>query len=113
MCIPEGHDCCCQRNTGDGIEIREMGKDEMDRSKDHDEVGEFNLLALTANQIVEFLEGCSSGNHVDYVDANFDDQLLRNHDVKTKFFAECMLTELVVSVESFPWNHFVHFDHLP
>ncbi|CAL5370455.1 unnamed protein product [Camellia sinensis] len=40
--VPQGHDCCSQRHTRDGVEVWKMGEHEMDRGKNHDEVGQLD-----------------------------------------------------------------------
>lgn len=69
---PQGHDCCCQRNTGDGIEIGKMREHKMGRGEDHDKVSKLDIFAIFADQIMEFLERFPSSNHVNYVHSNLD-----------------------------------------
>lgn len=85
----------------------------MNGGEDHDEVSLFDGLAGTADRVMEFLERFSSRDHIHYIDAHFHDELLRHDDVEAELLAEGILTEFMVSVEPFPRNHFVHFDHLP
>ena len=90
-----------------------MGEHEMNRGEDHDEVGKFDRFAGTADGVMEFLQWFSSGHHVHYVYAHFNDKLLRHHNVEAELLAEGMLTQFVVSVKPFPRNHLVHLHHLP
>ena len=54
--VPEGHDCCCQRHSGYGVEVGEMGKNKMNRGKDHDKIGELDVsfTLITANYIMKY-----------------------------------------------------------
>ena len=113
MKVPEGHDSSCQRDPRDGVEVRQLREDEVDRGEDHDEVGALDRLAVKADGVVELLERCSTGDHVDDVHPNLDNQLLGNHDPETELFPKGMLPELMVSVEPLSRDHLVHLDHLP
>ena len=53
--VPQGHDCCSQRNTGNGVEVGKVGEHKMDRGIDHDEVGKLDVFAVFAHQTVEFM----------------------------------------------------------
>lgn len=69
--IPQRHGSCGQRDTGDGIVTGKVGKNKMNRCKDHDEVGGFDRFAASAQQIMDLLQGFPPGDHVHYVHANF------------------------------------------
>lgn len=113
MFVPKGHDCSGEGDSGDGVEVGELGEHEVYRSKDHDEVCFFDGFAAWADGVVELLERCSSGDHVDDAHPHLDDQLLGHHDPQAKLLTKCVLPELVVSVESLAWDHLVHLHHLP
>lgn len=111
--LPERHDGGGEGDAGDGVEVREVGEDEVDGGEDDDEVRGFDLGAVGADSFMDLLEGLAAGDHVDDVDANLDSELLRNHDPKAKLLAERVLAQLVVPVEPLPRHHLVHLHHLP
>ena len=111
--IPQGHDGGGQRDAGDGIETGKVGENKMNGCKDHDEVGGFDRLAVSAQKIMDLLQGLPTCDHVHYVHANFHHQLLGHHYPKPKLFSKSMLTQLMVPVKPLPFHHFMHFHHLP
>ena len=54
--VTEGHDGGGERYAGDGVEVGEMGENEVDGGEDHDEEGKFDGLAGAADGVVEFLK---------------------------------------------------------
>lgn len=85
----------------------------MDGGEDHNEIGEFDFFAVLADNVVEFLEGLSSGDHVHNIHSDLNNQLLGDDDPEAQFFTKRMLPKLVIPVETFAFNHFVHLHHLP
>lgn len=108
--IRDRHDGSGQRDTGDGVEVGEMREEEMDATEDDGEVAEPHRL-VGADHVVDFLEGSAAGDHVDYVDADFHDELLWDHYPEPEFRPECLLAELVVTVEPLAGDGFVHDHH--
>jgi hypothetical protein len=119
--VAERHDGGGQRHAGDGVEVGELGEDEVDGGEDHDEVGGLDVVlplarrpAVAAHQhVVELLQRPAAGHHVHDVHAHLDDQLLRHHDPQAQLLAERVLPQLVVPVEPLPGHHLVHLHHLP
>lgn len=62
---------------------------------------------------MKLLQRFSSGHHVYNVNPNFNDKLLWNHNIKAQLFTESILTQFMISIKAFSWNHFMHLDHLP
>jgi len=91
----------------------------VDRGKDHDEVGGLDVVlavaprVITDQDVVELLQRLAAGDHVDDVDADLDNKLLRHDDPQAQLLAKGMLTKLVVPVEPLAWYHLVHLNHLP
>lgn len=57
MCnIPQGHDCRCQGDTRDGVEVGKVRQHKVNRGKNHDEIGKFYGLAGTADGVMELLQ---------------------------------------------------------
>lgn len=69
--VPQGHDSSSKRDKSDGVEAREMGKKEVNRSKDHDEVSGLDGLAVMASQVMDLLQRVATSNHVHNVHTNF------------------------------------------
>nr|GMC59326.1 hypothetical protein C2845_PM13G01850 [Ipomoea batatas] len=106
-CIRECH------TPQNGVEVGEVSEDKMDRGEDHNEIGEFDLFAVLADDVMELLEGLSSSNHVHNIHSNLNNELLGDDDPEAEFLAKGVLPQLVISVEAFAFNHFVHLNHLP
>ena len=112
--LPDRHDGGSEGDSGDGVEVGELGEHKVDGGEDHDEVGELEVLAVAvADDVVELLEGLAAGDHVNDVEAHLHRELLRHHDPEAQPLAEHVLAELVVAVEPLPWHHLVHLHHLP
>ena len=111
--VPEGHDGGGQGDAGDGVEVGELGEDEVDGGEDHDEVGELDGFAVRADDVMELLERLAAGDHVHDVDADLHHQLLRHHDPQPELVPEGVLPELVVPIEALTGHHLMHLHHLP
>lgn len=85
----------------------------MDRGEYHYEVSSFDVFATPTHSFMEFLERLASSGHVYYVDTNFNDQLLRLYNLKTKLFTKCVLAKFMVSVKAFSRYYLMHLNHLP
>jgi hypothetical protein len=86
----------------------------VDGGEDHDEVGGLDVLALAlADHVVELLERLPAGDHVHDVDADLDDELLRDDDPEADLLPKGVLPELVVPVEPLAGHALVHLHHLP
>lgn len=64
----------------------------MSRCNDHDEIGKVDVFAVFANRVMKFLEGLTSGDHVNYVHSKKTRQLLRDDDPLAKLFTKGMLS---------------------
>lgn len=69
--------------------------------------------AVVAGNLHEFLEALPSGDHVDDVAADLDDELLRQHDPRAEAVAEGVAAEVVVAVEADAGHALVEVDELP
>jgi hypothetical protein len=101
-------------DAGDGVEVGELGEDEVAGGEDHDSAGELDVLAfVVADHVVELLQRLASGDHEDDVPAHLDDELLRHNDPQPQLLTKRVLPKLVVPVEPLPRHHLVHLHHLP
>ncbi|KAM1791286.1 hypothetical protein TB2_034664 [Malus domestica] len=90
-----------------------MGEDKFHGGKDHDGVGELDGILVFLHYLMDLLQGLSTCDHVQNVDTNFAYELLRHHNLEAKLFAEGVLPQLMVPIESLAGNHFMHLNHLP
>lgn len=108
--VANRHDGCGQRDGGDGVEVREMGEEEMDTAEDDGEVGEPHGV-VGPGHVVDFLEGLAAGDHVDYVDADLHRQLHGDHQPQPELRPEGLLAELVVTVQPLAGDRLMHLHH--
>lgn len=70
---PEGHDGCGQGDSGDGVEVRELGEDKVDSTEGEDPVRLSYRPTGGASDLHELLQALASCHHVNDVAANLDD----------------------------------------
>ena len=110
---PQGHDSGGEGDAPDGVEIGEVGEDQVDASEADDEVGGPGFLGVGPDGVVGLLQGLAAGDHVHNVGSDLHHQLLRHHDPQPQLLPECVLPQLMVPVEPLPRHHLVHLHHLP
>jgi len=115
--VGEGHDGGGAGDGGDGVEVWELGEDEVRGGEDHDPEREAHVgaaaAAALADEVVELAQALPAGDHVHDVGAGHDDDLQGKDDPEAQAVAEHVLPELVVPVEALAGDHLVHLHQLP